>query len=125
MALENMNTLATLLLRRRNELALSAREVGRRAGIDPNVVTRLERAETARPRMDQLNAIGEVLGIPAADLYAAVNALPGGQLPSLRPYMRAKYRDLPEAALTEVEAFINGLVAEHGGKGPRPHEDES
>jgi transcriptional regulator with XRE-family HTH domain len=121
---EKLQELASLLLARRESLNLSAREVARRAGVDVGVVIRLERADNPRPRLENLKAIGEVLGIPAADLYAAADALPVGQLPSLRPYMRAKYRDLSDEALAEVEAFIDELTAKHGTAGPMNGEDE-
>lgn len=124
MASEQLRELAALLTERRTALHLSAREVARRAGVDVGVVIRLERADNPRPRLENLKAIGEVLGIPAADLYAAADALPMGQLPSLRPYMRAKYRDLPDEALAEVEAFIAELSAKHDVRGPAEHEDE-
>jgi transcriptional regulator with XRE-family HTH domain len=110
---------------RRRSLGLSAREVARRADIDVGVVIRLERAENPRPRLENLRAIGEVLGIPTADLYTAADALPAGQLPSLRPYMRTKYRQLPDDALAEVESFIEELSRKYGGRGPIDHEDEN
>lgn len=124
MASDELQRLATLLSERRTAVGLSAREVARRAGVDVGVVIRLERADNPKPRLENLKAIGEVLGIPAADLYAAADALPVGQLPSLRPYMRAKYRGLPDEALAEVEAFIDQLAAKHGGRRPTDHEDE-
>ncbi|SHH31115.1 Transcriptional regulator, contains XRE-family HTH domain [Jatrophihabitans endophyticus] len=118
-----MQQLADMLKSRRESLNLSAREVARRAGLDTGVIIRLERAANPTPRLENLKAIGEVLGIPAADLYAAAHALPVGQLPSLRPYMRAKYRQLPDEAVAEVESFIEQLTRRHGS-GPRPHQDE-
>jgi transcriptional regulator with XRE-family HTH domain len=122
---ERLDQLAKLLSSRRQSLGLSAREVARRADIDVGVVIRLERAENPRPRLENLKAIGEVLGIPAADLYTAADAMPAGQLPSLRPYMRAKFRDLPDDAVAEVESFIEQLARKHGGRGPIDHEDET
>lgn len=38
--------------------------------------------------------------------------------------MRAKYRDLPETAITEVEAFIADLRVKHHLTGPADGEDE-
>ncbi|MGI8761963.1 MAG: helix-turn-helix domain-containing protein [Jatrophihabitantaceae bacterium] len=115
--------LAAILQKRREQLGLSAREVARRAGIDVGAVIRLENATKQQPRLETLKALGEVLGIPTADLYVAVDALPAGELPSLRPYMRAKYRDLPDEALAEVESFIDQLGRRHS-RGPRDNEDE-
>ena len=119
-----LQQLATLLRERRTKLGLSAREVARRADLDVSVIIRLEKADNPRPRLESLKQIAEVLGIPAADLYAAADALPLGQLPSLRPYMRAKYRELPDDAVAEVEAFIDKLARKHGERGPQNFEDE-
>lgn len=121
---EEIHELATILRTRRETLNLTVREVARRAEIDVSVISRLERGQNPRPRMETLRAIGEVLGIPTADLYTTAAALPAGQLPSLRPYMRAKYRDLPDEAVAEVEQFIDELAAKHRTGGPRSHEDE-
>jgi transcriptional regulator with XRE-family HTH domain len=122
---KRLNELAEMLMTRRRDLGLSAREVARRADIDVGVVIRLERSENPRPRLENLKAIGEVLGIPAADLYTTADALPAGQLPSLRPYMRTKYRQLPDDALAEVESFVKELRRKYGGRGPIDHEDET
>ena len=58
-----------------------------------------------------------------ADLYTTINWLPPEELPALRPYMRAKYRELPETAVAEVERYIADLAKKHGS-GPADREDE-
>ena len=64
------------------------------------------------------------LGVPAGDLFAAADYLHTSDLPSLRPYMRAKYRDLPEEAVDELERYVTELTRRHTS-GPRDREDES
>jgi hypothetical protein len=71
-----------------------------------------------------LKAFAEALGIDLSELYAVGNWLPAQQLPSLAPYMRAKYHDLPESAIAELEAYANRLIERHGGQGPVGREDE-
>lgn len=115
--------LAALLRAKRQELGISAREVARRAGVDVGTVSVTERGLNPRPKPDILRAIGGVLGIPAADLYTMVNWLPEAELPTLRSYMRAKYHDLPEEAVDEVERFIARLEKKHR-TGPMNGEDE-
>lgn len=111
--------LADLLRQARQDLHLTAREVARRAGVDVGTVTRMELGQV-KPKADNIKAIGLVLGISAADLFAAAKWLPKGELPSLRPYLRAKYEDLPEAAVIELE----GLIQRYTGAGPSDGEDE-
>jgi transcriptional regulator with XRE-family HTH domain len=115
--------LAALLQRARQRAGLTAREVARRAGVDVGTVTRIELGQIARPTPDSVTAIGAVLGVSAADLFAAADWLPREELPTLRPYLRAKYRELPDEAVAEVEALLNRYTERYGG-GPADGEDE-
>lgn len=115
--------LADILRNRRLELQLSARELARRVGIDNATVVLLEQGKIAQPRVETIRALARGLELPLADIYAAANWLPEGALPSLRPYMRAKYSDMPDEAVIEVEAFMERL-SEKYGLGPASGEDE-
>ena len=121
---EQAARLAELLRRKRQDAGLTAREVARRAGVDVGTVTRIELAQIPRPRPDSLRAIGEVLSIPAADLFAATDWLPREELPSFRPYLRTKYRELPPEAVAEIEGLFDRLARDHGSDGPVGDEDE-
>lgn len=116
--------LAELLRRRREALGLSASEVARRSGVNKGTVTRIELGQIASPRPDSLTAIGDVLGIPASDLFAIADWLPKRQLPTFLPYMRAKYKELPATAVAEMEAYFDRLARKHGVQGPVDGEDE-
>lgn len=59
-----------------------------------------------------------------SDLYVQIGWLPASELPTLAPYMRAKYHDLPEMAIDEVEALIAELRSKHHLTGPADGEDE-
>src|SRR4051794_1686219 len=102
--------LADLLRRHRQRQHLTAREVARRAGVDVGTVTRLEQGLILSPRAENLRAIGEALHIPAADLFAAAAWLPEGELPTFRPYLRSKYRDLPPEAIAEIESAFERIA---------------
>jgi transcriptional regulator with XRE-family HTH domain len=115
--------LATLVHSKRQELGFTARELARRAGVDVGVITQIERGINDRPRIESLRAIGLALQIPLADVFATVNWLPSDELPTLRPYMRAKYENLPDEAVDEVERFIASLNEKHAA-GPIEREDE-
>ena len=121
---EETDQLARLIRERREQIHLSASEVARRAGVTPGTVTRIELGQIASPRPENLTAIGTVLGIPAADLFALTDWLPKGQLPTLALYLRAKYGELPDGAVGEIEEFVNRLRERHGYHGPVDGEDE-
>jgi transcriptional regulator with XRE-family HTH domain len=89
-------------------------------------IVRVERGEFASPRPDTLKAMAEALGLPLADVFAMADYVIASELPSTRPYMRAKYPDLPDAAVEQVDRYIERLVKRHGSTltGPALGEDE-
>jgi transcriptional regulator with XRE-family HTH domain len=109
---------------RRVQRGLSMRELARQ--IDANIATIsfLEAGTLLSPQPDTLKAIARVLGVPISDLFVIADWLPAGELPTLRPYLRAKYRGLDEAALAELERYAEQLTERHGGTGPIDREDE-
>src|ERR1700710_3018531 len=88
---------------------LTAKDVALRAGVDPGTVTRIERAQISSPRADSLIAIAGVLDIPVSDLFAIAAWIPAHELPSLMPYMRAKYAALPEDAYQEIRTLFQSI----------------
>lgn len=121
---EQARHLAELLRSRRRAQGLTAREVARRAGVDVGTVTRLEQGQILSPRAENLRAIGEVLAIPAADLFAVAAWLPRKELPTFRPYLRSKYRELPPEAIAEIEEAFERIARDYGARGPQGREDE-
>lgn len=103
--------LINLLSIKRNEVGLSINEVARRAGVDPGTVWRIEQGMIPTPKAESLKAIGEVLGIPTIDLFAIVGWVPSAELPSIGPYLHAKYPQLPDETLEDIEAYF--YVAAH------------
>jgi hypothetical protein len=88
---EQTMKLINLLGQKRKESGLSVNEVARRANVDPGTVWRIEQGMIATPRAESLMAIGGVLGILPADLFATVGWLTADELPTIGPYLRAKY----------------------------------
>lgn len=113
-----------MLRQHRLAVGLSAREVARRANVDVGTVTRLELGQILSPRPENLRSIAAVLDIPVADLFAVADWLPKDDLPTFRPYLRSKYRDLPPEAVKEIEDVFERLARDHRLEGPRDHEDE-
>jgi transcriptional regulator with XRE-family HTH domain len=118
---------AKLLKQRRQQLGLSAHEVARRSGVNVATISRIEHAEIPSPRADSLTAIAKVLELPATDLFVSADWIPDNQLPTVKPYLRAKYSNLPPDVLAELEASIARVVERYGydGNGPAPGEDET
>jgi transcriptional regulator with XRE-family HTH domain len=116
--------LAKLLKESREARGLSATEVARRARLAPATVTRLELGDTNRPQVDSLHAIAAVLDIPMIDVFIAVDWLRPSDLPSLSPYVRARYGELPDAAIARLQQFFDDLRLQYGTRGPEGREDE-
>jgi len=108
----------------REAAGVTVRGLAERLGMDKTKIIRLEQGKVASPRADLLGRIAEELHIPVADLLTMAGYPTSRALPNLRPYMRAKYRDLPPEALDEIEAFITKLQEQHGASGPVNGEDE-
>lgn len=100
-----------LLARKRAAAGLSITEVAQRAHVNKATVWRLEQGLIATPRVHSLLAIAEVLEIPLANLLVEVGWLPDGELPSIGPYLRAKYAQLPEKAIEDVEKYIATILS--------------
>lgn len=112
---------------RRKEIGLSQREVGRRAAIDDATIVRLEQGAIAAPAPDKLSRVADALGLSLADVFALAHYAVPGDLPSFKPYLRAKYRRLlPPAAVSELERYFDDLAGRYGidPAGPAPGEDE-
>jgi len=116
--------LAEIFHSRRTALGLSMRQVAAATGFNVATIAQLEAANNLSPLPDTLRAIGEVLGLNVSDLYAVADWLPAGELPTLKPYLRVKYRDLDERAIADIERYAQARAQRHGGTGPLGREDE-
>ena len=116
--------LARILRERRSERGYSVRVLAARAGVNLATIVRLERGEILTPQPDTLKGLAAALDLSLTDLFAIAEWLPGGELPNFRPYLRAKYKQLPDAAVSEMEAFFERLAKKHGVDGPVEAEDE-
>jgi transcriptional regulator with XRE-family HTH domain len=108
----------------REAAGMNIRTLAAAVGVDIATVSRLEQGLFSHPRADVLGRIATALKIPVADVLALAGYPTTKDLPGLRPYMRAKYRDLPPDAVDEVERFIEGLTKKHRLSEPTDGEDE-
>lgn len=118
--------LGQTLRARREELGLSQRQVAARAEIDDATVVRLERGTIAAPHADKLSRLAETLELPLADVFALADYVVPTELPSFQPYLRSKYRGLPDEAVEDLDKAFARIIMKHGYHpyGPKAGEDE-
>ena len=116
--------LGMLIRAQREALGFSQHKLARLAGTPNTQIMRIESGFIVQPRSKLLQTLAAVLGIPAADLFAAAGYGIPSELPSFRPYLRAKYQNLPPEALAELHRTFAALAEKYGTEGPAPGEDE-
>lgn len=62
----------------RTEKGLSLRRIAEEVGVDPSIMSRLERGEVATPSDDVLKKLPELLGRPEAEVYLAAGRITPG-----------------------------------------------
>lgn len=119
--------LPVLIRTRRTRMRLSLYRAAKLMGISHSSLFRIEEGEVVQPTPQALTAIARVLEIPLADLFAAAGYVSPTELPSVKPYFRARYSELPESAVRDVERYVEALAKQHGVSlnGPAPGEDET
>src|SRR5215470_1229147 len=98
----------------REQQNLSIRGLARKAQINSGVLTRLEHGKITRPQPSTLKVLAEALQVPLADMFATVNYVIPHDLPSLAPYLQAKYCYLPQETLTAANDYLEQLIQEAG-----------
>lgn len=116
-----------MIAERRKALGISGYELGRRTGIQPSTILRIERGDT-QPTAEKLNVLAGALGINPSELLAAAGYDQLAELPTFTPYLRSKYPDMTNEARAELEQAFSRIAKKHGfdptRTGPRPGEDE-
>ena len=106
--------LGQLLKASREEAGLSTHRLAHAAEMDQATIVRLEAGSIVAPRPDKLSRIARVLGISGADVFAMAGYSVPGDLPTLRPYLQAKYRSLLNEDLDRIEAYIGRIAKKRG-----------
>ncbi|WP_232786448.1 helix-turn-helix domain-containing protein [Mycobacteroides chelonae] len=114
--------LIKLLKEKRTELRLSVNEVARRAEVDPGTAWRIEQGMIAKPRVESIIAIGRVLGINPLELFTTVGWLTADDLPDVTTYISAKFSELPDAAVEDIEHYADRVVHANARR-PHTHHD--
>jgi transcriptional regulator with XRE-family HTH domain len=100
--------------RLREEKGFSMRGLASEADIDSGALTRLEHGRVHSPQPDTLKALAAALEVPLADMFAMAGYTVPSELPSISPYLRARYGQLPEEAIVEASDYVERLIEKHG-----------
>ena len=111
---QQAKTLGAFLRQKREELGLSTRQLGAITDVDGVTILRFEQGAYAAPRPDKLARVAEALGLSLADVYAMADYAVPSDMPSLMPYLRTKYRDLPAGDVEKIQAYAAKLGRRHG-----------
>jgi transcriptional regulator with XRE-family HTH domain len=119
--------LGRVLRERRESLGLSLRQLGRQTDLPDVTILRFEQGAYAAPAPDKLARVAEAVGLSLADVYAMADYAIPGELPTLKPYLRTKYRALSPDDVEAIERYASRLAKKHGVSlsGPAAGEDES
>lgn len=122
---EQASEFAAYLTQHRERAGVAMYSLAQDIGVDRAQLTRLEQGKVLNPRPEVLAAYAKALGVPLADIYSTAGIPLPKELPTLRPYLRARYRELTADDAAKVEAFVQGLMQQHSNNGPKPGEDEA
>lgn len=107
MSQAQLKELGRLVHRERAKAKLTQRELAGKAGVTHPTILRLERGEFGRPDPEKLQRIAHALGLGAGDLFALAGYMHADHLPSLGPYLRAKFGDdLSAKDRKDIERYV-------------------
>lgn len=109
-------TLGAHIQRGRERAGLSLRHLAAITGIPKTTLHRLELDQMDHPSPALLQRVAEALELNSDDLFAFVGYRPSESLPSLAPYLRAKYH-LPPEAIAEVNDALGGILDKYDRTG--------
>ena len=85
---------------------LSLAQLAERVGVSPSYLSKLENGSVLQPSADILCRLADVLEIDSADLFAYTGYTLPESLPSLSAYLHAKYENVSDAAVTELDNYL-------------------
>lgn len=88
---------------------LSLNEVAQASGLHFSYWSKLENGVYDAPAPKHLLVIARTLRVSAEDLYGLAGYDIPSRLPTFKPYLRAKYGDLPPEAVADLERYLELL----------------
>ncbi|QGH68678.1 helix-turn-helix domain-containing protein [Pseudactinotalea sp. HY158] len=121
-------TAGTILKTARNQQGRSMQQVADEVGITKSLLGAWELDQVAQPDPSRLTRLAGVLGIEANQLLKAAGYELDAALPTMKPYLRSKYKHLPPEARAEIQSAFDRISAKYGsspdGSGPLDGQDE-
>jgi transcriptional regulator with XRE-family HTH domain len=112
MTQQQREQLAVVVRRYRQERGLGVREVARALEVNPGWLGRIESGDLKQPSFERLQALADVLGAPADELFMAAGYEPSA-LPEMGAYFRAKY-GLGNEAVDDIERYVRRIKKRYG-----------
>jgi transcriptional regulator with XRE-family HTH domain len=107
MSQAQLNELGKVIARERAKAKLTQRALAEKAGVTHPTILRMERGEFKRPDPEKLQRIAHALDLGAGDFFALAGYIHADHLPSLGPYLRAKFEDdLSAKDRKEIERYV-------------------
>lgn len=120
--------LANLLRQARLEAGLPLKEAAKESGISVGSLSHLEQGKLHTTSLNRLIALAETYGIEPTGIIEAGGYDLTSALPTFTPYLRTKYRHLPQEAQDEITDAFQRIAAKYGidghNPGPLPGQDE-
>ena len=106
----------------RQARGLSIRKLADRAGVTHSFIAKLEggRFQTISP--DNLTALARALEIAPEDLFSLSGYAVPERLPTFGPYLRARYGELPDQAIDQLNEYFELLRGKYTGVTPADDE---
>jgi transcriptional regulator with XRE-family HTH domain len=104
--------LGAYLKDRRSALGLSTRALASLCNVNMATIVRLEQGAFIDPRPETLRAVAEGLGVSPSELLILAGYVLPEDLPSFDSFLRAKYPELPDSVIAELES----VAKRHGLK---------
>ena len=100
---ESIKQIGTLFRQRRQQRGWSIRQLAKRSHVHASTITRLEQGSFLHPKDDTLERVATALDISQNELaeISARYMIPS-DLPELGAYLRTKYPELSDGAVTEL-----------------------
>ncbi len=114
MSQAQLNELGRVIHRERAKAKLTTRGLAEKAGVTHPTIFHLERGDFKRPDPQKLQRIAHALNLGAGDFFALVGYTHPDHLPSLRPYLRIKFKgELSAEDRKDIERCVRQKRAEH------------
>jgi len=99
-------TLGQYIRQERERCGLTLRVLARQIGMHYSYISRVESGDYKQPSPEILQRIAHALGVEYSDLFALTGYRIPEDLPDFVPYLRARYRQLPDDAIRKLDDYF-------------------